>query len=70
MSAEVLEKGCETGNLEDVKRAITSGVDPKLPLDHQLSETPLHIACRYVIAGGIWGAASWVLCPVSNNFLR
>lgn len=50
MSAEVLDKGCETGNLEDVKRAIASGVDPKLPLDHQLSETPLHIACRYVIA--------------------
>ena len=48
---DVLEKGCEIGNLEDVKRAIASGVDPKLPLllKYQFRiETPLHIACRYV----------------------
>ena len=47
---DVLEKACETGNLEDVKRAIASGVDPKLPFLKFLyrAETPLHIACRYV----------------------
>lgn len=49
-NADVLKKGCETGNLEDVKRAIASGVDPKLPFLKYLfrNETPLHIACRYV----------------------
>ena len=47
-NADVLEKGCETGNLEDVTRAIASGVDPKLPFKFPFRKTPLHIACRYV----------------------
>ena len=45
---DVLEKGCETGNLEDVTRAIARGVDPKLPFLNFPFRTPLHIACRYV----------------------
>lgn len=48
MSAEILvKKGCETGNLQDIEKALASGVDLKLPFESSWRrETPLHIACR------------------------
>ena len=48
---EELFRACEAGDVDRVRRAIAAGVDPKKAIkkDSFYKETPLDIACRYVI---------------------
>ena len=45
-----LFRACRAGDVDRARRAIAAGVDPKNAInDWFLQETPLHIACEYVI---------------------
>ena len=65
-----LFSACRAGDVDRVRRAIAAGVDPKKAInkDSILTETPLHIACAYVIINFI-GVVGGMQTPFPRSHL-